>query len=85
MVFEVDPSNWTNIFRDIKKTKDTKRSFEKYSDEYDQALIRNSQAPKSKQHECEEANTAVTAARLSYQHTALDYVFQVSFLCSIEP
>lgn len=63
--------------------KDTKKLFEKISDEMDAALNRNSQAQKSKPQECEEAHNTLTATRSCFAHTSLDYVFQVSFYVDI--
>ncbi|KAI8796058.1 arf-GAP with coiled-coil ANK repeat and PH domain-containing protein 2-like isoform X4 [Biomphalaria glabrata] len=75
--------NLNNFIRiDIKKVKETKKLFEKISDDMDAAYIRNSQAPKSKPQECEEANNTLTAMRSCFAHTSLDYVFQVNVLNS---
>ena len=65
-------------FRDIRKVKDTKKLFEKISDDMDSSLVRNSQAQRSKSQECEDANNALTAMRSCFAHTSLDYVFHVS-------
>lgn len=70
------------IKTDIRKTKDCKRYFEKISDDFDNALIRYSQVPKSKPHESEEVGNLLTATRSCFQHTALDYVAQLSVLQS---
>ncbi|XP_064611026.1 arf-GAP with coiled-coil, ANK repeat and PH domain-containing protein 2-like isoform X2 [Liolophura sinensis] len=72
----------TFIKTDIKKVKEAKRHFEKISDEMDNALTRNSQAPKSKPSECEEANNHLTVMRKCFSHTSLDYVFQINVLLS---
>lgn len=75
--------NLNNFIRiDIKKVKETKKLFEKISDDMDAAYIRNSQAAKSKPQECEEANNTLTAMRSCFAHTSLDYVFQVNVLNS---
>ncbi len=71
--------NLSNFIRDdIYKVKETKRHFDKISDDLDNTLIRHSQTPKNKPHECEEANNILTATRSCFQHLALDYVTQVS-------
>ncbi|BFZ23577.1 hypothetical protein BsWGS_26617 [Bradybaena similaris] len=70
------------IKNDIKKVKETKKLFEKISDDMDTALNRNSQAPKSKVQECEEAHNTLTATRSCFAHTSLDYVFQINVLNS---
>ncbi|XP_025083083.1 arf-GAP with coiled-coil, ANK repeat and PH domain-containing protein 2-like isoform X3 [Pomacea canaliculata] len=67
---------------DIRKMKETKKHFEKISDDLDNALVRNSQAPRSKAQECEEAFNVLTAMKSCFAHTALDYVFQVNVLQS---
>ncbi|CAL1530470.1 unnamed protein product [Lymnaea stagnalis] len=75
--------NLNNFIRiDIKKVKETKKLFEKISDDMDAAFIRNSQAAKSKPQECEEAHNTLTAMRSCFAHTSLDYVFQVNVLNS---
>lgn len=65
------------VCSDIRKTKDTRKHFEKISDDLDNALARNSQAPRNKPQECEEAFNVLTAMKSCFAHTALDYVFQV--------
>ncbi|GFR62455.1 ARF-GAP with coiled-coil, ANK repeat and PH domain-containing protein 2-like [Elysia marginata] len=68
--------------RDIRKVKDTKKLFEKISDDMDSSLVRNSQAQRSKMQECEDANNALTAMRSCFAHTSLDYVFHINVLNS---
>lgn len=49
--------NLSNFIRDdIYKVKETKRHFDKISDDLDNAFIRHSQTAKNKPNECEEAN-----------------------------
>ncbi|RUS76306.1 hypothetical protein EGW08_015930 [Elysia chlorotica] len=60
------------LSRDIRKVKDTKKLFEKISDDMDSALVRNSQTQRSKTQECEDANNALTAMRSCFAHTSLD-------------
>uniref|UniRef100_T1JJI0 5' exonuclease Apollo n=1 Tax=Strigamia maritima TaxID=126957 RepID=T1JJI0_STRMM len=68
------------VKNDIRALKDTKRYFEKISDELDQSLIRNSQISKSKPHESDELNNVLVATRSCFQYTGLDYVNQMSLL-----
>ncbi|GAB6019827.1 hypothetical protein CHUAL_014006 [Chamberlinius hualienensis] len=68
------------IQTDIRKTKETKKCFERCSDDLDQALARTTQTSKSKPQECEDASNLVTASKSMFQHTALDYVSQISLL-----
>lgn len=70
------------VKNDIRHAKESKRYFEKIGDDLDNALIRNSQAPRSKTHECEDTSSILTAVRSCFQHTALDYVSQLSCLQS---
>lgn len=57
--------------------KDTRKHFEKISNDLDAVLVKNSQASRNKPHECEEVNNIVLATKSGFLHTALDYVFQV--------
>lgn len=63
--------------RDIRKFKDAKKQFEKVSEEKENALAKNAQVPRTKQHEVEEATNILTATRKCFRHIALDYVLQV--------
>ena len=65
------------IISDIKKVKETKRHFEKISDDMDNALVKNAQAQRSRPQDCEDANNVLTAMRSCFGHTSLDYVYQV--------
>ncbi|KAG1649790.1 Arf-GAP with coiled-coil, ANK repeat and PH domain-containing protein 2 [Nymphon striatum] len=67
---------------DIKSVKETKKCFEKISDDFDNVLIRNSQFPRSKPAEYEDHNNTLTAVRSCFQHTGLDYISQISLLQS---
>ena len=67
----------TIILSDIKKVKDSRKDFEKISDELDGALVRNANAPRSKPVECDEANNLLKAKRSCFAHASLDHVFQV--------
>lgn len=66
------------LFRDIRKFKDAKKQFEKVSEEKENALVKNAQVQRNKQHEVEEATNILTATRKCFRHIALDYVLQVS-------
>ncbi|XP_064642137.1 arf-GAP with coiled-coil, ANK repeat and PH domain-containing protein 2-like isoform X2 [Lineus longissimus] len=70
------------IKSDIKKVKESRKHFEKISDDMDQALIKHSSVPKSKLQECEETKNVLTAMRSCFAHTSLDYVFQINVLQS---
>lgn len=70
------------VDRKINECKKTKRHFDKISESYDEALIKNSQTPKSKPAECEDVRNLLTATRGCFQHTALDYIRQISCLQS---
>ncbi|CAN7986104.1 unnamed protein product [Ixodes hexagonus] len=70
------------IKNDIRQSKETRRHFEKMSDDLDNALFRNSQVPRSKPIECEDAHNVLIATRSCFQHLALDYVHQLSCLQS---
>ncbi|ELU18512.1 hypothetical protein CAPTEDRAFT_168178 [Capitella teleta] len=70
------------IKTEIRKVKETRKHFEKISDDLDNALVRNAQAPRSKPLECEEANNVLTAMNSCFTHVSLDYVFQINVLHS---
>lgn len=57
--------------------KDSRKDFEKISDDLDSALNRNSNVPRTKVQECEEAKNILTSKRSGFAHASLDYVFQV--------
>jgi len=69
-------SNFTK--RSLIPLKDTKKHFDKISDDLDNVLNRNSQVSRSKMQENEEITNLLTATRSCFQHTALDYVSQLS-------
>lgn len=68
------------FFRDLRKFKDAKKQFEKVSEEKENALVKNAQVQRNKQHEVEEATNILTATRKCFRHIALDYVLQVYLL-----
>ncbi|XP_070800994.1 arf-GAP with coiled-coil, ANK repeat and PH domain-containing protein 2 isoform X1 [Pituophis catenifer annectens] len=70
------------VKEDIRKFKDGKKQFEKVSEEKENALAKNAQAPRNKQHEVEEATNILTATRKCFRHIALDYVLQINVLQS---
>jgi len=63
--------------------KESKKHFDKISDELDSALAKNSQLPKNcKTSEAEEAENLLMATESAFNHTALDYAFQINVLQS---
>uniref|UniRef100_U3F977 Arf-GAP with coiled-coil, ANK repeat and PH domain-containing protein n=1 Tax=Micrurus fulvius TaxID=8637 RepID=U3F977_MICFL len=70
------------VKEDIRKFKEAKKQFEKVSEEKENALAKNAQAPRNKQHEVEEAANILTATRKCFRHIALDYVLQINVLQS---
>ncbi|KAF2898918.1 hypothetical protein ILUMI_07256 [Ignelater luminosus] len=68
------------IKNDIKHVRDSKLHFEKISIENDNVLIRNSQTPRSKQHEVEEVQNLLVATQSCFRHQALDYVSSIWLL-----
>ncbi|XP_071998751.1 arf-GAP with coiled-coil, ANK repeat and PH domain-containing protein 2 isoform X2 [Engystomops pustulosus] len=67
---------------DLRKFKDAKKQFDKVSEEKENALAKNAQVPRTKQHEVEEATNILTATRKCFRHIALDYVLQINVLQS---
>ncbi|XP_066028453.1 arf-GAP with coiled-coil, ANK repeat and PH domain-containing protein 2 isoform X4 [Pocillopora verrucosa] len=73
----------TFIKEEVKKVKDAKKLFDKVSDDLDNALTRNAQLPHHcKASEVEEVKNAVKANQTCFNHTALDYAFQINILQS---
>ncbi|XP_076451929.1 arf-GAP with coiled-coil, ANK repeat and PH domain-containing protein 2-like isoform X2 [Babylonia areolata] len=70
------------IKKDIRKMKEMRKQFEKISDDLDGALIRNSNALRTKPQECKEAFNDLTTMKRCFAHTSLDYVFEVNVLHS---
>eukprot|EP00794_Sanderia_malayensis_P015117 gene15117-16673_t len=63
---------------EIKKVKETKKSFDKISDELDSVEHKNSQLPKNcKASEAEEVENLLVATESAFNHTSLDYAFQL--------
>uniref|UniRef100_A0AAZ3SP94 Arf-GAP with coiled-coil, ANK repeat and PH domain-containing protein n=1 Tax=Oncorhynchus tshawytscha TaxID=74940 RepID=A0AAZ3SP94_ONCTS len=67
----------TFVKEDIRKFKESKKQFDKVSEEKEAALTKNAQVPRNKQHEVEEATNILTATRKCFRHIVLDYVLQV--------
>ncbi|XP_069698905.1 arf-GAP with coiled-coil, ANK repeat and PH domain-containing protein 2 isoform X2 [Periplaneta americana] len=65
---------------DIKNVRESRHYFEKISGDLDSALLRNSQAPRSRPAEAEEAQNLLCATRSCFRHTALDHVHNLSLL-----
>ncbi|XP_051482106.1 arf-GAP with coiled-coil, ANK repeat and PH domain-containing protein 2 isoform X2 [Apus apus] len=72
----------TFVKDDIRKFKEAKKQFEKVSEEKENALVKNAQVQRNKQHEVEEATNILTATRKCFRHIALDYVLQINVLQS---
>nr|XP_033780994.1 arf-GAP with coiled-coil, ANK repeat and PH domain-containing protein 1 [Geotrypetes seraphini] len=70
------------VKEDIKKFKETKKEFDRCSESLDSALHHNAEVPRKKQHEAEEASTALTAARKAFYDKALDYLLQINVIQS---
>eukprot|EP00795_Rhopilema_esculentum_P007081 gene7081-12721_t len=68
---------------EIKKFKETKKHFDKISDELDSVFAKNSQLPKTcKVSEAEEVDNLLLATESAFNHTSLDYAFQINILQS---
>uniref|UniRef100_A0A4W3IJ23 Arf-GAP with coiled-coil, ANK repeat and PH domain-containing protein n=1 Tax=Callorhinchus milii TaxID=7868 RepID=A0A4W3IJ23_CALMI len=72
----------TFVKEDLRKFKDAKKQFDKVSEENENALVKNAQVQRNKQHEVEEATNILTATRKCFRHIALDYV--LIFVSSIQ-
>ncbi|KAG9330050.1 hypothetical protein JZ751_027355 [Albula glossodonta] len=72
----------TFVKEDLRKFKETKKQFDKASEEKEAALTKNAQVPRNKQHEVEEATNILTATRKCFRHITLDYVLQINVLQS---
>ncbi|XP_027013124.1 arf-GAP with coiled-coil, ANK repeat and PH domain-containing protein 2 isoform X4 [Tachysurus fulvidraco] len=70
------------VKEDLRRFKESKKQFDKVSEEKETALIKNAQAPRNKQHEVEEANAILNATRKCFRHIVLDYVLQINLLQS---
>lgn len=68
------------IKSDIKRVKESRHYFERISGELDIVLNRNSQVPKSRPAEYEEASNILSATRSCFRHTALDYIHTLTML-----
>ncbi|XP_011152724.1 arf-GAP with coiled-coil, ANK repeat and PH domain-containing protein 2 isoform X2 [Harpegnathos saltator] len=68
------------IKSDIKRVKESRHYFERISSDLDVALNRNSQIPKSRPMEYEEASNILSATRSCFRHTALDYIHALTML-----
>ncbi|KAK9501888.1 hypothetical protein O3M35_012526 [Rhynocoris fuscipes] len=75
--------NLSNFIKnDIKGMWDSRQHFDKISSDLDIALSRNSQVPKSKPVEIEQANGILQATTTCFRHTVLDHVYCVTMLQS---
>lgn len=60
--------------------RENKLHFEKYSNELDGVLLRNSQTSKNRQQEVEEIENLLIATRSCFGHQVLSYVNSISML-----
>ncbi|XP_071839738.1 arf-GAP with coiled-coil, ANK repeat and PH domain-containing protein 2-like isoform X1 [Apostichopus japonicus] len=72
------------VKKDIKRVKDTKKYFDKITEELDTALNKNAQIIKAKPQEAEESRKLVLATRSAFGVTAFDYSLQINELQSKE-
>jgi len=73
----------TFIKEEVKKVKETKKHFDRISDDLDNALTKNAQLQRNcRASEGEEAKNLVTAIHSCFNHTSLDYAFQINILQS---
>lgn len=72
------------VKKDIKRVKDTKKYFDRITEELDGALNKNCQIIKGKPQEAEECRKLVLATRSAFGHTAFDYSLQINELQSKE-
>ncbi|XP_035630623.1 arf-GAP with coiled-coil, ANK repeat and PH domain-containing protein 2-like isoform X4 [Oncorhynchus keta] len=72
----------TFVKEDLRRFKESKKQFDKVSEEKEAALTKNAQVPRNKQHEVEEATNILTATRKCFRHIVLDYVLQINVLQS---
>ncbi|XP_055486925.1 arf-GAP with coiled-coil, ANK repeat and PH domain-containing protein 1 [Leucoraja erinacea] len=68
------------IKEDVRRFKDTKKHFDKGSEDLENALNRNAQAAPKKQHEADEVTHALLGVRKSFRHVSLDYVLQINVI-----
>ncbi|CAM9753912.1 unnamed protein product [Lampetra fluviatilis] len=68
------------VKEDVKKLKETKKHFEKMSEDMEGALARNAQVSRTRPHEMEEASAALASTRKCFRHLALDYALQINVL-----
>lgn len=79
-ILEFMSREFMSVCRDIKAVRESRHYFEKISVDLDGALSRNSQAPRSRPAEAEEAQNLLCATRSCFRHTALDHVYCLSVL-----
>ena len=71
-----------NFLQDFDKVKESKKNFEKRSDDLDLYYNRYMQISKLKTPEWEDAKKLLISHRVCFQHVSLDYVAQMSLLSS---
>uniref|UniRef100_G3Q6Q9 Arf-GAP with coiled-coil, ANK repeat and PH domain-containing protein n=1 Tax=Gasterosteus aculeatus aculeatus TaxID=481459 RepID=G3Q6Q9_GASAC len=73
-------SFYFQVHMDVRRFKDVRKEFERSSECLEGALVRNAQAPRSKQHEVEEASNALLNARRAFRSEAMDYVLEINVI-----
>ncbi|XP_070623443.1 arf-GAP with coiled-coil, ANK repeat and PH domain-containing protein 1 [Erythrolamprus reginae] len=72
----------TLVKEDIKQFKETRKEFERGSENLGSALHHNAEVPRRRQHDAEEAMVALKTARTTFRNRALDYVLQINVIQS---
>jgi Arf-GAP/coiled-coil/ANK repeat/PH domain-containing protein len=68
---------------DLKQLKESRKQFERMSNELETALVKNVDASKQKPAVCEETEKSVLGMRKSFGHVSLDYISQINkFYCT---
>lgn len=62
----------------LSKVKETKKSFDRISDDLNTAVNRNAHTPKTKPQEAEEASVVLANMETQFSHHAIDYGYQVN-------
>lgn len=65
------------LHSDIRNVKESRKHFEKISDDMDGALVKNAQSLRSRPQDSQDANNVLLHMKSCFSHTALDYVFSV--------
>ncbi len=62
------------IFSDLKQIKDTKKQFDRITNELDNAFVKNADAPKNKPIVCDEMERNLLGIKKSFGHSSLEYI-----------